>query len=76
VAGLVTHRQRPSSAKGVTFLTLEDETGHANIIVWKKLGEKQRRPLLRAHLMVFTGRVQRDGDVVQVLARSLEDYTP
>ena len=47
VAGLVTHRQRPGSAKGVTFVTLEDETGHANIIVWKQLGEKQRRPLLR-----------------------------
>jgi len=75
VAGLVTHRQRPGSAKGVTFVTLEDETGQANIIVWKKLGEKQRRPLLRAHLMAVTGKVQRDGDVVQVLARNLEDYT-
>jgi error-prone DNA polymerase len=76
VAGLVTHRQRPGSAKGVTFVTLEDETGQANIIVWKKLGEQQRRPLLRAHLMAVTGKVQRDGDVVQVLARNLEDYTP
>jgi error-prone DNA polymerase len=75
VAGLVTHRQRPGSAKGVTFLTLEDETGQANIIVWKKLGEQQRRPLLRAHLMAVTGKIQRDGDVVQVLARNLEDYT-
>ena len=75
VAGLVTHRQRPGSAKGVTFITLEDETGHANIIVWKKLGERQRRPLLHSHLMAVTGKVQRDGDVVQILARNLEDYT-
>jgi error-prone DNA polymerase len=75
VAGLVTHRQRPGSAKGVTFVTVEDETGCAAIIVWKKLGEKQRRPLLRAHLMAVTGKVQRNGDVVQVLATRLEDYT-
>lgn len=76
VAGLVTHRQRPGSAKGATFVTLEDETGLANVIVWKNLGEKQRRQLLRARLLAVNGQVQRDGDVVQVLARSLEDYTP
>jgi len=74
-AGLVLVRQRPGSAKGVMFITLEDETGHANIIVWKKLGERQRRPLLRAHLMAITGKIQRDGDVVQVLAQNIEDYS-
>ena len=76
VAGLVTHRQRPGSAKGATFITLEDETGLINIIVWKDLGERQRRQMLKSQLLAVTGEVQRDGDVVQVLARSLEDFTP
>jgi len=72
-AGLVINRQRPGSAKGVTFVTLEDETGHANIIVWRKLGENQRRALLGSRLMQVTGRVQRQGEVLHLVAERLED---
>lgn len=75
IAGLVTHRQRPESANGVTFVTLEDETGHINTIVWPKLGERQRKTLIGARLLGMVGRVQRDGDVVQVIATELQDYS-
>ncbi len=64
VAGLVTQRQRPESAKGVTFVTLEDETGFVNAVVWQDLGERYRKPLLRSKLMSITGKVQREGDVI------------
>ncbi|HEV7165180.1 MAG TPA: error-prone DNA polymerase [Gammaproteobacteria bacterium] len=76
VAGLVTHRQRPGSANGVVFATLEDETGHINIVVWADLADRQRRPLLRSHLMAVTGKAQRKGDVMHVIASKVEDYTP
>jgi error-prone DNA polymerase len=77
VAGIVTHRQRPGSAKGATFVTLEDETGQVNAVVWRDLGERQRKPLLRSRLMAITGKVERDaGDVVHVIAKNIEDYTP
>jgi error-prone DNA polymerase len=72
-AGLVINRQRPGSAKGLTFVTLEDETGHANIIVWRKLAENQRRALLGSRLMQVTGRVQREGEVLHLVAERLED---
>jgi len=72
-AGLVINRQRPGSARGVTFVTLEDETGHANIIVWSKVAEAQRRALLGSRLMEVTGRVQREGDVLHLVAERLED---
>lgn len=75
VAGLVTQRQRPESAKGVTFVTLEDETGFVNAVVWQDLGERYRKPLLRSKLMGITGKVQREGDVIHIVARSLEDYS-
>lgn len=76
VAGLVTHRQRPASANGVVFATLEDETGYVNIVVWPDLADRQRRPLLRSHLMAVTGKVQRKDDVMHVIASRVEDYTP
>ena len=75
VAGLVTCRQRPDTASGVVFVTLEDETGCMNIVVWRNLVESQRRELLGARLMGVQGVVERDGDVVHVAARRLSDYS-
>ncbi len=60
VAGLVIGRQRPGSASGVIFVTLEDETGNSNIIVWPKFAEQQRNPLLKAKLLVVAGTVQQE----------------
>jgi error-prone DNA polymerase len=75
VAGIVTHRQRPESAKGTVFATLEDETGMTNVIVWPDLVDRQRRTLLRSSLLGIKGKVQFDGNVMQVLARELVDHT-
>jgi error-prone DNA polymerase len=75
VAGLVTCRQRPDTASGVVFVTLEDETGCMNIVVWRRLVERQRRELLGARLMAVHGRVERDGDVVHLVAARLLDYS-
>ncbi len=74
-AGIVIGRQRPHTAAGVTFLTLEDETGQANIIVWRDLAEKQRRILLHAPLLVVSGKVEKEGEVVHFIAEKLEDYS-
>jgi error-prone DNA polymerase len=71
--GIVVTRQRPGSASGVTFVTVEDETGSINLIVWRSLGDRQRRALLGARLLGVRGRVQREGDVLHVVARGLED---
>jgi error-prone DNA polymerase len=71
--GIVVTRQRPGSAAGVTFVTLEDESGHVNLIVWRAIGERQRKELLGARLMGVTGTVQREGDVLHVVVRRLED---
>ncbi|MCC6173372.1 MAG: error-prone DNA polymerase, partial [Gammaproteobacteria bacterium] len=73
VAGIVITRQRPASASGVTFVTLEDETGHANLVVWESLGDAQRRELLESRLMEVHGRVQREGPVIHVVAERLVD---
>jgi error-prone DNA polymerase len=74
-AGLVTCRQRPATASGVIFVTLEDEEGHVNLIVWNDLAERQRRELLASRLLVVHGEVQKEGRVVHVLARRLEDLS-
>ncbi len=74
-AGLVITRQRPGTATGVVFVTLEDETGYLNLIVWSRLVESQRKELLGSRLLGVTGEVQREGEVVHVLARKLEDHT-
>jgi len=76
VAGLVTCRQRPATASGVIFVTLEDETGYVNLIVWNDLADRQRRELLGARLLAVQGEVQKQGAIVHVLARRLEDMTP
>ena len=76
MAGLVLVRQRPGSAKGVIFLTLEDETGVANIVVWQKTYERFRRAVIAGRLLRVTGPIQRDGKVVHVIARLVEDISP
>ncbi|RUT29357.1 DNA polymerase III subunit alpha [Arsenicitalea aurantiaca] len=76
IAGLVLVRQRPGTASGVIFATLEDETGSANIIVWPKLFETNRRVVLGARLMAVRGRLQREGLVIHVVGRTFADLTP
>lgn len=73
VAGLVLVRQRPGSSKGVIFMTLEDETGTANIVVWNKIFEKQRAVLMGSRLLVVHGELQHEDGVIHVVARHLED---
>ena len=77
IAGLVLIRQRPGSAKGVVFITLEDETGIANLVVWPDVFEKQRKIVMGARLIAVHGIVQRDpdSDVIHVVARQLEDHS-
>jgi error-prone DNA polymerase len=75
VAGLVTCRQRPDTASGVVFVTLEDETGTVNVVVWRDLVERQRRELLGARLLGVEGAIERDGAVVHLVARRLTDHS-
>jgi len=74
-AGLVTCRQRPDTQSGVVFVTLEDESGCVNVIVWRDLVERQRRELLGARLLGVSGVLEREGAVVHLIARRLEDHT-
>ena len=76
VAGLVLVRQRPGTAKGVIFLTLEDETGVANVVVWAAIYERFRRAVISGRLLRVTGRLQRDAGVVHVVAEAIEDMSP
>ena len=73
IAGLVLVRQKPGSAKGVMFITIEDETGVANLVIWPSLYEQQRRVVLSASLLVIDGKVQREGEVVHIVATRLHD---
>lgn len=75
-AGLVLVRQRPGSAKNVTFITIEDDTGVSNLVVWPDLYEKQRRIVLTASMLGIQGRVQREGDVIHLICERLFDLTP
>ena len=75
-AGIVTCRQRPGTANGVVFVTLEDETGYTNVVVWNDLVEKQRRELLGSRLLGVEGRIQREGEIIHLVARRLFDHTP
>jgi len=75
VAGLVTHRQRPETASGVIFVSLEDETGISNLIVWRTTQEQQRRALLGSQLMVVTGELQHADEVTHVVAHRIRDYS-
>jgi error-prone DNA polymerase len=75
LAGLVLVRQKPGSAKGVCFITLEDETGVANLVIWPKLFEHYRPVIMSARLLVVHGRMQTDGRVIHVVADRLENRT-
>jgi error-prone DNA polymerase len=75
-AGIVIGRQRPDTASGVVFVTLEDETGATNVIVWRDIGDRQRRELLGARLLAVYGKVEREGQVVHLLAGRLADLSP
>ena len=74
-AGLVINRQRPSTASGVIFMTLEDETGHINVVLWPWVAEQQRIEALRARLLVVNGTIEREGGVIHVVAGKLEDHS-
>jgi error-prone DNA polymerase len=74
-AGIVTCRQRPGTSRGVVFVTLEDETGYLNVVVWASLVERQRRELLNSRLLGVEGVMQKEGDVVHLVARRLTDHT-
>jgi len=73
--GIVTSRQRPQTAAGVTFLTLEDESGFANVVVWPSLGERQRPIVRRAVLIGVVGHVQKSDGVIHLIARQLVDLS-
>jgi error-prone DNA polymerase len=75
VAGLVVCRQRPGSASGVVFITLEDEEAIANLVVWAKVFEEHRRAIMGGRLLMVTGRVQKDGLTIHLVAEALSDLT-
>jgi DNA polymerase III alpha subunit len=75
IAGVVLIRQRPGSANGVVFITIEDETGIANLIVWPQILERFRRAALGATLLRCTGKLQREESVIHVVAERLDDLT-
>lgn len=75
VAGLVLVRQRPGTAKGVIFITLEDETGISNVIVWRKMYERFRRAVIAGRALKVTGRVQRESGVTHIIAEQIEDIS-
>ncbi|MDH5176494.1 MAG: OB-fold nucleic acid binding domain-containing protein, partial [Gammaproteobacteria bacterium] len=75
-AGLVITRQRPGSAEGVTFVTLEDEHGSINLIVWRDVAQRQRQALIGSRLMGVAGKLQRQGEVMHVIAHRLVDLSP
>jgi error-prone DNA polymerase len=74
-AGIVTGRQSPGNASGVIFVTLEDETGVTQVIIWPRLAQQQRSVLLQTRLLAVAGEVQREGSVVHLIARHLEDHS-
>ncbi|AUY31800.1 error-prone DNA polymerase [Pseudomonas soli] len=76
VAGIVVGRQRPQTASGVTFVTLEDEHGMVNVVVWRDLAERQRRELVGSKLLKVSGRLEQESGVRHLIARRLEDISP
>ena len=73
VGGIVITRQRPGTASGVTFVTLEDEGGSVNLVVWRRIADRDRRALLGSRLLIADGEVQREGDVIHVVVERLHD---
>jgi len=76
IAGLVLFRQRPGTAKGTIFITMEDETGAANLIVWPKMAETYRRAVFGAKVILCEGTLQKESNVIHVVSRRLTDWTP
>ena len=74
-AGIVTLRQRPQTASGVTFLTLEDEDGLVNVVVWRQLADEQRRPLLESRLLAVEGRLESQDGVQHLIAKRLANLS-
>ncbi|MCB1731498.1 MAG: error-prone DNA polymerase, partial [Halieaceae bacterium] len=75
IAGLVTCRQRPGSASGVLFLTLEDETGSSNIVVWQRTQQQFRRALMSGQLLLINGTLETRDNVIHIIAGGLYDYS-
>ena len=75
MAGLVLFRQRPGTAKGTVFMTIEDETGGANLIVWPRMVERHRRAVYGAKLLAVAGRMQRESGVIHIISARLDDWT-
>jgi error-prone DNA polymerase len=76
LAGVILVRQRPGTAKGVVFMTLEDETGVANAVVWPQMLERYRKVVMGARLILIRGRIQRHEDIIHLVAEYLEDRSP
>ena len=76
VVGIVVNRQRPQTASGVIFMTLEDETGHINVVIWPRVAERQRREVLGGRLLLVRGTVEREGEVVHLVAERFDDHSP
>ena len=75
VAGLVIGRQRPGTASGVVFVTLEDETGFVNVVVWPAFAEAQRKALIKSRLLAVSGIIQQEDGVLHLIAGRLEDLS-
>jgi error-prone DNA polymerase len=75
VGGLVLMRQRPGTAKGVVFMTLEDETGVANAVIWSKVFEARRRLVMTTSFCIVRGRMQKEGEVIHIVAESFTDLS-
>ena len=75
IIGLVTGRQSPGTASGVTFITLEDHTGNSNVVVWQATANAQKKAFLTAKILKVTGILEREGDVIHIIAGRLFDLT-
>jgi error-prone DNA polymerase len=75
VAGLVLVRQRPGTATGICFITIEDETGTANLVVFQKLFDRDRKEIIQAKLLMVDGKVQREGEVIHVVVKRCYNIT-
>jgi len=75
ISGIVTHRQRPETASGVMFLSVEDETGISNLIVWPRIQQEQRLPVFAARMVVVEGTLQNESGVIHEVAERVRDYS-
>jgi error-prone DNA polymerase len=75
VSGLVLVRQRPGTAGGICFMTIEDETGHSNIVIFEKLFEEFRKEILQSKLVMVEGKLQIEGEVIHVIAKRIHNFS-